>query len=202
MKNPLGIATVSEGLAAGNLIVYPTETLYGIGCDALAPGAPMEKVARLKHRPAEQPFLFLVPDRRYLEENGIPLPETGQKLAKRFWPGPLTLILPVPSASPLTAIAFRGSLAVRVSPHPFVNALFRHRRFPLVSTSANISGAPEDDARDPERIRKNFSDGIALFVTEGVLKPSPPSTLVDLRSSPPKLAREGALPFAKIAASI
>ncbi len=160
----------------------------------------MEKVAHLKRRPSTQPFIFLVPDRRYLEENGIAFPEAGKKLAERFWPGPLTLILPVPSESPLATIAFQGSLAVRVSPHPFVEALFKHRRFPLVSTSANLSGAHEGDARDPERIGKTFSADVEYFITEGVLKPSPPSTLLDVRSNQPKLLREGAIPLKEITA--
>ncbi len=154
----------------------------------------MGKIARLKRRPASQPFIYLIPDTRYLEENGIILPDVGDKLTGQFWPGPLTLILTVPPDSPLSPIAFKGSLAVRVSPHPFVRALFRHRRFPLVSTSANLSGSPEDDARDPKRIVDNFPEGVEYVITEGVLRPSPPSTLVDIRPSTPKLIREGALP--------
>jgi len=102
----------------------------------------MGRIARLKRRPPSQPFIYLIPDTRYLEENGIILPDVGDKLAGQFWPGPLTLILTVPPDSPLSPIAFKGSLAVRVSPHPFVRALFRHRRFPLVSTSANLSAPP------------------------------------------------------------
>jgi len=192
------MAEISKRLGEGALIIYPTETLYGIGSDALAPGDPMGKIARLKRRPAERPFIFLVPDIPYLEENGIPIPPAGRRLMERFWPGPLTLILPVPPTSPLAGLAFQGGLAVRVSPHPFARALFRRRRFPLVSTSANLSGAPEDDARDPQRIMKAFQGKITFFIMEDALKTSLSSTLLDIRASAPKLIREGALPFREI----
>lgn len=155
----------------------------------------MDKVAQLKHRPIDQPFIFLIPDTHYLEENGIPLPESGKRLATRFWPGPLTLILSVPPGSALSRIAFRESLAVRVSPHPFVQTLLRHRRFPLVSTSANLSGAPEDGARNPQLIIQTFGEFVDYFVTEGPRSqtPSPSSTIVDVRSAFPKIVREGAV---------
>jgi L-threonylcarbamoyladenylate synthase len=159
----------------------------------------MGKIARLKRRPSSRPFLILIPDCQYLEENGISLTETGRKLANRFWPGPLTLILPISPGSPLSFLAHQGGLAVRISSHPFARALFRHRRFPLISTSANRSGAPEDHARDPGWIMETFADTISYFITEGTLAPSPPSTLLDLRVSPPRLIREGALPFIEIA---
>ncbi len=193
------MAEISKSLEEGALIIYPTETLYGIGCDALAPGDPMGKIARLKRRQAERPFIFLVPDIPYLEENGISIPPAGQRLMERFWPGPLTLILPVPPASPLAGIAFQGGLAVRVSPHPFVRTLFRHRRFPLVSTSANLSGAPEDNARDPGKIEETFSGTTAFFINAGPLPVTPPSTLVNMCGSSLELVREGKVSFMDIA---
>ncbi len=192
------MAEISNALSKGDIIVYPTETLYGIGGDPFAPGNPMKRIAHLKHRPLDQPFIFLIPDIRFLEENGIPLSPGVRKLTERFWPGPLTIILNVPLSSPLAPIAHEGSIAVRVSPHPFAQTLFRHRRFPLISTSANLSGASEEQARDPETIAKTFKNEINLLITEGPLKASPPSTLLDARSSPPRLIREGAIPFRDI----
>jgi|GEM_PF-1507036 len=112
---------------------------------------------------------------------------------ERFWPGPLTLIIPVPSSSPLISIAYKKTLAVRVSPHPFVQALFERRRFPLASTSANLSGAPEDEARDPKKIREIFADLIDLFIMEGYKIPTLPSTLMDVTGEIPRIVREGSI---------
>ena len=193
LKAPDGIARVSRSLVEGAIIVYPTETIYGIGCDPFAPGEPLKKIYQLKQRPEARPFIYLIPDSRYLEENSIPLLDVGKRLAGHFWPGPLTMILSVPPDSPLSGIAFQESLAVRVSPHPFVKALFSHRRFPLVSTSANLSGAPEEHARDPKKIETLFSEWIDLFVSEGYKAHTSSSTILDLTKYSPAVVREGGI---------
>lgn len=186
-------------LAGGGIIIYPTETLYGIGCDPFAPGQPTGKIAGIKGRPKEQPFIFLIPDIHFLEENAIAVPPAAMVLAKRFWPGPLTLILNVPKASSLAKITWKQTLAVRVSPHPFVRALFARRRFLLASTSANISGDNEDTARDLRKIERNFSSLVDLFVTEGYKEKIPPSTILDLTKKCPEIVREGAIKTSELA---
>lgn len=112
---------------------------------------------------------------------------------EHFWPGPLTLIIPIPEKSPLTQIAWKHTLAVRVSPHPFVRALFEHRRFLLASTSANLSGAPENQARDPEEIREIFANRVDLLITEGYKTSATPSTLLNITGTTPRIVRKGTI---------
>ena len=186
-------------LAGGGIFIYPTETLYGIGCDPFAPGQPAGKISAIKGRPENQPFIVLIPDIRFLEENAIPIPPAAAALGSHFWPGPLTLILSVPDSSPLSKIAREQTLAVRVSSHPFVQALFERRRFPLVSTSANISGADEDAARDPAKIKEIFSSHVDLFISEGYKGHILPSTILDLTCRHPEVVREGAIRISQLA---
>jgi len=190
---------VLKTLAGGGILIYPTETLYGIGCNPFAPGQPAGQISAIKERPADQPFIFLIPDILFLEENGLIFPPATETWANHFWPGPLTIILSVPDTSPLSKIAWKTTLAVRVSSHPFVRALFKHRRFPLVSTSANISGADENAARDPGKIKEIFSSHVDLFITEGYKEDILPSTILDLTSRCPEVLREGAIKISELA---
>jgi len=151
----------------------------------------MGKIARLKRRPSSRPFLILIPDCQYLEENGISLTETGRKLANRFWPGPLTLILPISPGSPLSFLAHQGGLAVRISSHPFARALFRHRRFPLISTSANRSGQPP--AQRVSELDAPLIRDAALVIDAGPCPRTQPSTIVKIESGTARILRHGAI---------
>jgi len=187
-----GARIAADHLAAGGIVAYPTETVYGLGC-TLDP-APLERLARLKDRRGDQPFLLVVPsaddvaDLRWTAE--------ARRLAETFWPGPLTLALADPDDRyPSEVRSPEGTVAVRVSPHPAVAALLDAVGRPLTSTSANAPGAAP--ARDPEAAAAAVTalggGEDVLLLNGGALPPSKPSTIVDCSVESPRVIRIGAV---------
>jgi L-threonylcarbamoyladenylate synthase len=116
-------------------------------------------------------------------------------LARAFWPGPLTLIVPAAAWVPEAVHAGTGTVGVRVSPHPVATALARELGAPLTATSANRSGDPP--ARHPDEVRRAFPE--IVVVDGGETRGGPPSTVVDLCVQPARLLRPGAVPWEEIA---
>jgi L-threonylcarbamoyladenylate synthase len=183
-------------LRAGGLVVHPTETVYGIGGDGSA--GSNQLISRVKRRKQEQPLLLLTPDLATLHAfvSGIEWPDEAEELARRYWPGPLTLVVRCPEAP----AGLRGpgdGVAVRISPHPIVAAVLRHWRRPLTSTSANLSGRPPGrtlrEALAVFRGRADLEDvdHPVLGIDAGASGGAPPSTIVSFVESPPRLIREG-----------
>ncbi|MBU0540085.1 threonylcarbamoyl-AMP synthase [Patescibacteria group bacterium] len=139
-----GIAKAVVVLRSGGVIAYPTETVYGLGCDPRNPDA-IQRIFKMKGRTRRAPFLLVASSvaqvRKVAKLNG-----KGLTMARKYWPGPLTLVLP--------AKLGKKDIAIRVSSSNFVQALTRAYGFPIVSTSANISGQPE--ARSGQAVRKIF----------------------------------------------
>lgn len=192
---------VAEHLRSGGLVAYPTETVYGFGC-ALRREA-LDALAALKSREGVKPFLLLVGDARALQ--GVRWTEPARRLAAAFWPGPLTLALPAEEgAFPAGVLSPGGTVAVRVSPHPGVQAILRVLPRPLTSTSANLPGAsPARDADEvAEVLRALGATESVLIVDGGRLPPSAPSTLVDCSREPPRVLRVGALPLAALRGAV
>lgn len=197
---PLSPATVSpavDHLAAGGILAYPTETVYGFG--GLCRGEVVEKVRRMKRREADRPLLVLIPDRS--AASALRWTPEARELAAVFWPGALTLVLADPSgAFPPGVRSPEGTVAVRVSPHPFVAALLAVVGEPLTSTSANAPGeAPALNAADAlEAAVRVGGGGDVMVVDTGPLPPSSPSTLVDCTGAAPTVLREGSIPLSRL----
>lgn len=185
--------SVADHLRRGGVIVYPTETVYGFGC-ALRPEA-LARLADLKSRDEAKPFLLLAADPTSLE--GLVWGRAAERLARAFWPGPLTLALPArPGAFPAGVVSAYGTVAVRSSPHPAVRAILDALGEPITSTSANVpGGAPADTGEAAWRTALEVGAGAELWVLDGgALPPSAPSTLVDCSGERPRIVRAGALP--------
>ena len=186
-------------LGAGRLLAYPTETVYGLGSRARA--ADVRTLAGLKGRRPDKPFLLLVADRAMAEAQGLAFNESATALARAFWPGPLSLVLPGGSGRlPDVLRGPEGGIAVRWTSHRGMARLVRALGEPLTSTSANLpGGAPAPGA---EAILRDFAAAVearALLVLDGgVLGNSPPSTVVDCTQPAPRLIREGALTLAEL----
>jgi L-threonylcarbamoyladenylate synthase len=176
----------------GGVIVYPTETFYAIGGNALNQ-ALGQHLTKIKKRPAKKPFPTVVGDLQSLEKLITHWPENARELANRYWPGPLTMILPGLETLPAAITGDDNSIAVRWSPHPLINDLARILHLPLISTSANLSGRPPvRKAReiDPEII----AAADLLIIADNDDDPNPqPSTIIDVRVTPPLLLRPGAV---------
>jgi L-threonylcarbamoyladenylate synthase len=193
------IPAVASHLAAGRLLGYPTETVYGLGS---APSVPaLRALARLKGRDPGKPFLLLVSGRAMAEEWGLVFTASARALSDAFWPGPLTLVLRGGEGRlPEELRGREGGIAVRHTSHKGIERLVARSGQPLTSTSANRPGGPP--APGPGRLVELFQDavddGSLLVLDGGVLGNVPPSTLVDCTESVPRLVREGAIPRAEL----
>jgi L-threonylcarbamoyladenylate synthase len=174
-------------LKSGGLIIYPTETLYGIGAIVSRIEA-VTRVFEIKGRPEGKPIPVLGRDKKMLGEV-VEFNETAASLAEKFWPGPLTLVLTERGNLPGPITAGTGKAAVRVSANPFVARLFTLIDEPLTSTSANLSGS--DNLLEPEFIHRTFDGKVELIIDSGNIPPSKGSTVVDATATPPVIIREG-----------
>ena len=165
------------GLRRGQVIVFPTETLYGLGADALSPSA-VEKVFQLKGRNPANPIPVLIADRAMLALLAADVPALAEKLISAFWPGPLTIILPARSDLPKTLVNSSGGIGVRISSEPIAAELVQSLGRPLTATSANPSGQPA--ARRIEEARNYFSGAIDIFIDGGELTSKTGSTVVEV----------------------
>jgi L-threonylcarbamoyladenylate synthase len=169
-------------ISKGAVFIYPTETIYGIGGAYNTPGV-AKKIFALKGRVSTHPLIVIGSDRSSFGMLHLVWPQTAIRLAERFWPGPLTLVLPLRSG---------GDLAVRASPYPLISALCSCCSTPLYSTSANHSG--ESYNPDPETIFRLFRNRVNFIIDAGFLPPSSPSTIVKITADGEfTLVREGAV---------
>jgi L-threonylcarbamoyladenylate synthase len=181
----------AEAIAAlrdGDVIVFPTETLYGLGADALNCRA-VEQVFQLKGRDPLNPIPVLVADQRMLYHLVTDLPTLAQKLIDQYWPGPLTLVLPGRKDIPTSLLNATGGVGVRLSSEPIATQLVRALGRPLTATSANPSG--QEPARTLQEANKYFADRIQIFVDGGTLTSKRGSTVVEVMADRIKIIREG-----------
>jgi L-threonylcarbamoyladenylate synthase len=186
------LPAVVAHLSGGGLLAYPTETVYGVGSRARA--ADVAALGALKGRRPDKPFLLLVSDRRMVEAHGLAFNASADALARAYWPGPLTLVLPG-GRLPAQLRGPEGGIAVRWTSHPGIARLVAALGEPLTSTSANLPGRPP--APGAAAIVRDFGAAVdagrLLVLDGGVLGNRPPSTVVDCTHPTPRLIREGAI---------
>ena len=193
------LAPAVAHLRAGGLIAFPTETVYGLGSRPRTPE--LQALQRLKGRRPDKPFLLLVSHRDMAEAQGLAFNDAATALARAFWPGPLTLVLPGGSGRlPDLLRGPEGGIAVRWTSHRGMARLVQALEEPVTSTSANLPGQPP--APGAEALTRDFGDAVAagtlVVLDGGVLGNSPPSTVVDCTQPAPRLVREGALTIAEL----
>lgn len=181
-------------LRRGAVVAYPTETFYGLGADAFDSGA-CERIRRLKGREADKPLPLIVDGVDRLESLCDPIPHALYALATRFWPGPLTLVVPVRTGlgGPLTG---HPTVAVRVSGLVLARELVRKAGVPLTATSANRSGKPP--ATTADEVGTFWSEGVDVLLDSGPTSGVQPSTIVDLSGRTPRLLRQGPVGFDEV----
>jgi L-threonylcarbamoyladenylate synthase len=175
-------------LKRGDVIVFPTETVYGVGADALNSAA-VEKVFQLKGRDAANPIPVLIADRGMLCTLVADIPPLAEKLIARFWPGPLTIIFPARDDIPRPLVNAAGGVGVRVSSQAIAGELIKALGRPLTATSANPSGRPA--ARTAQEAKEYFSGQIDIFVDGGKLTSQTGSTVVELLGDSLRIIRAG-----------
>jgi L-threonylcarbamoyladenylate synthase len=186
-------------LRTGGIVAVPTDTVYGIAADLALPDA-IERLFAAKQRPPEKAVAVLLADADQAGELGV-VSRAAAVLAAQFWPGGLTLVLPVRPEARLPRVLAAGAptIGVRVPDHPAPRALASVLG-PLPTTSANRSG--EADARDAREILERLGDSLALVLDGGPIRGGPASTVVDCTLEWPSILREGAIPSAEIASAL
>ena len=177
-------------LKRGEVIVFPTETFYGLGADAFNETA-VEQVVFLKGRSPESPIPIIIADEKMLKRVVRDLPPIAVRLIDHFWPGPLTLVLPATEGLPEALLNKDGGVGVRVSSHPVATQLSRELNRPLTATSANPSG--KEPARTVDEARTYFADRVEIFLDGGRLEGKKGSTVVAIREGEWRIIREGAI---------
>ena len=184
-------------LRAGGLAAFPTDTVYGLGALAFD-GPAVESIYAAKDRPVEKAIPILIADADDLDKVAVDIPPMARILAARFWPGPLTLVVPKQPTLP-EAISATTTVAVRIPDHPVARALLRAAG-PMAVTSANLSGQPSPV--EAEEVMRQLNGRIPLVLDGGVTPGGVPSTLVDCLGAEPVLLREGPLTKEQILAAL
>lgn len=173
---PRQAAKVATATHEGRVILFPTDTLYGLGVDPLSvPG--LDALFRLKRRDPGKPVLVLIADASLVDRFAAAVPEPWRALIGRFWPGPLTLLFPALPGLPPAIRSPAGKIALRVPGSALCRSVLRAAGGSLTGTSANLSGSP--GTGDAQNALRQLPRGVGLFLDAGELLPSAASTLLD-----------------------
>ena len=192
---PERMDNIVEIVLSGGLIVYPTETLYGLGGNARDESV-AERIFHLKERPPGQPLPLIISGMDMLGELAGSIPLEISILAEHFWPGPLTLVVKASEKFGKSLLCGGETIAVRISSHPVAHALTEKAGVPLISTSANPSG--KSTFVSGEDAVQEWGDRIDLVLDDGTIVNQLPSTILDLSGPEPMVLREGAVSSEKI----
>jgi L-threonylcarbamoyladenylate synthase len=187
---PQAIAEAARLLRAGRLVVFPTETVYGLGANALSAAA-VAGIFAAKGRPADDPLIVHLDSAEALAQVAV-ANELAERLAARFWPGPLTLVLPRQAAVPSAVTAGLDTVGVRVPSHPVAHALLVVARVPVAAPSANLFGRPSPTRA--EHVLEDLAGRVDLILDGGATDVGVESTIVDVSGARPRLLRPGGLP--------
>jgi L-threonylcarbamoyladenylate synthase len=177
------LRNICDRILAGEIFIYPTETIYGIGGRADREDIG-QKIVAAKKRASSRQMILLAHDKKAFEQFDVEFPSAAWALAKAFWPGFLTLVLPRKNRN--------ETLGVRASDYPFIKAIFSLISVPIYSTSANISDT--EYKNDPEELYSAFLNSVDFMIDTGQLPPCAPSTVVSVsRENKVEILREGAI---------
>ena len=188
--NVPAIHKAAEILHRGGLVAFPTETVYGLGANALDASA-VARIFAAKGRPSYNPLIVHVPNEVAARELVSEWPESAARLARAFWPGPLTMVLRKQSAIPDIVTAGLDSVALRVPAHPVALALLAATGLPLAAPSANRSMALSPTTA--QHVARSLGDRVELILDGGPTTVGIESTVVDLRGAQPSILRPGLL---------
>ena len=182
-------------LKSGGLVVYPTETFYALGAIPWIAEA-VERVFEIKGRDLGKPLPLIASDRQAVLGAASEWPESAEALARMFWPGPLSMVIPAVASLPAVLHARTGKIAVRISSHPVARLLAQASGGLIVSTSANMAG--ESPAKSPGGICAELILSVEALLDAGNLPGGLPSAIVDISVQPPALIRAGKIAWKDI----
>lgn len=189
-KDIEGIKQAAEILNSGGLVVVPTETVYGLAADTYNVGA-VRNIFKAKGRPQDNPLIVHICDLEMLNDLCCNIPEAAYKLAEKYWPGPLTMVLPKSEKVPSEISAGLSTVAVRFPENPVARAIIAEAKTPLAAPSANLSGSPSPTTA--EHCIKDLEGRVDAIVLSGDSEVGLESTVISLCENPPRLLRPGAV---------
>jgi L-threonylcarbamoyladenylate synthase len=189
------IEEAAKWILQGRVVAIPTDTLYGLAVDPFRADA-AEQLFVVKGRPPEQAIPLIAADAAQVDSTIARLTGVAERLAERYWPGPLTLVVAAPRAMAARVTAGTSTVGVRVPNHEVARAIARVCGRPVTATSANISGQPATS--DPDIVEATLGDRIELLVDSGKTIGGAPSTIVDVTMASPRLVRAGAIAWDEI----
>lgn len=185
---PQAIARAGEIIRGGGLVAFPTETVYGLGGDALNPDS-ARKIYAAKGRPSDNPLIIHIADWEALERIVSRIPKEAETLAEAFWPGPLTMVLPKAEEVPLETTGGLDTVAVRMPAHPVALDFIRESGGYVAAPSANTSGKPSPTLAS--YVAEDMDGRIDMILDGGPVGLGLESTIVDLTVTPPQILRPG-----------
>ncbi|MGC8816481.1 MAG: L-threonylcarbamoyladenylate synthase [Candidatus Hadarchaeum sp.] len=172
----------------GGLVAFPTETVYGLGANALDEAA-VQRIFQVKNRPMDNPLIVHIADRDDVHLLAETVPAQAERLIETFWPGPLTLLLPKSELVPAVTTAGLATVAVRMPSHPIAQSLIREADVPVAAPSANLAGRPSPTSA--RHVWEDLSGKIEILIDGGEVGYGVESTVLDVTSDPPVLLRPG-----------
>jgi L-threonylcarbamoyladenylate synthase len=191
------IRSALDVLRKGGIVAFPTDTVYGVGAPAFD-NAAIESIYAAKDRPVEKAIPVLIGDLSDLDEIAENIPDMALRFVARFWPGPLTCVVPKKHTLP-PAVSATSTVAVRIPDHSDARALLRAAG-PMAVTSANISGQPSPSTA--QEVYEQLHGRIPLILDGGRTPGGVPSTLVDCTGSEPVILREGPISIDELLSSL
>ncbi len=188
--DPLQIEAAAVVVRRGGIVLYPTDTVYGLGCSGLRADT-LARLFELKQRPPERGVLLLIPELAWVERCARSVPAEFFPLAEALWPGPVTFLLPASPQLPALIAGDQAKVGLRQPELPYLRSWIEAIGAPLVSSSANISGQPLP--RSIEELATLFGDRVDLFLEVAEMAEAKASTVVDLCTEPAQIVREGQL---------
>lgn len=190
VTDPQCVLQAARLIQEGQLVALPTETVYGLGANGLDPQA-VAKIFAAKGRPQDNPLILHIADPSQMELFCHGIPESAYRLAKAFWPGPLTLVLPARACVPKCTTAGLPTVAVRCPDHAATRKIIALAGVPIAAPSANLSGKPSTTTA--QHVYHDHQGNIPLIVDGGPCRVGVESTIVDLTESRPRLLRPGGI---------
>jgi len=187
---PAALEAAAQVLQTGGLVAFPTETFYGLGAHALDEAA-VARVFQAKGRPSHMPLLVLVDSVAMVERVAREVPDRARRLMARYWPGPLTLVLPARGDLPTALTGGTGTIGVRLSSHPIARALVETTGAPVTAPSANPHGGASP--RRADEVLAALGSRVDLVLDGGPTPGGPASTVLDLTRTPVVVLRAGAV---------
>jgi len=189
------VRVAADIIRSGGLVAFPTETVYGLGADALNPEA-VARIYSAKKRPLDNPIIVHVASRDELYRIAEEVPKDAERLIDAFWPGPLTLVLKASRIVPKATTGGLDTVAVRMPDFKVALALIRESGVPIAAPSANLAGRPSPTSA--EHVRQDLEGRIDLILDAGPTRVGVESTVLDLTTDPPQVLRPGGVPYEEL----